>query len=84
MSKGTTLLHLQKASLLNTIHVSFSVAELCVKIEAVKKNNEDGKRGAKVKVNFFLSKSLNKSHLLVTHCMNLKLIRREGGSVAKW
>lgn len=76
------MLYLQKASLLNTI--SFSVAELCVKIEAVKKNNEDGKRGAKVKVNFFLSKSFNKSHLLVTHCMNLKLIRREGGSVAKW
>ena len=71
------MLYLQKASLLNTI--SFSVAELCVKIEAVKKNNEDGKRGAKVKVNFFLSKSFNKSHLLVTHCMNQFEVDKEGG-----
>jgi len=31
------------------------VAELCVKIEAVRKNNEDGKRGAKVN-NFFVDK----------------------------
>ena len=34
------------------------VAELCVKIEAVRKNNEDGKRGAKVN-NFFVDKIWN-------------------------
>lgn len=84
MLKGIILFYLQKVFLLNIIYVFFLVVELCVKIEVVKKNNEDGKRGVKVKVNFFFSKSLNKLYLLVIYCMNLKLIRREGGSVVKW